>query len=97
MRLSRCGRPHTRWAPGSALAIVVASKHTVVLAVSVNPGKRRKPGAFAGGCMHDAVKTIARGTPDVFGVFVVTIARVLFYFAREAADALSIRRSARPL
>ena len=96
MRLSRCGRPHTRWAPGSALAIVVALRRTVVLAVSVNPGKRRKPGAFAGGCTHDAVPTIACGTPDVSGVFVVTALVCFFIFAREAADALCIRRSVRP-
>src|ERR1700729_3793336 len=43
-----------------------------------------------------AVKTIARGMPDVSGVTVVTNARV-YYSTRAAADAPSVRHSLRPL
>ena len=45
---------------------------------------------------EQAVPTIACGTPNVFGVFVVTTLACFLTFAREAADALRIRRSARP-
>ena len=91
---SRCGRPRTRWAPRSALAIVLSREF--VRAVSDTSSKRQKPGASAGGATQDAVKTIACGTPDVSGVFVVTTLVCFFIFAHEAADAWSIRRSARP-
>src|SRR3984957_4570051 len=42
-----------------------------------------------------AVKTTARGMPDVSGVTVVTNARV-YYSTRAAADAPSVRHSLRP-
>ena len=46
---------------------------------------------------HDASrKTIACGTPDDVGVFVVTHS-CAFFIAHEAADASRVRRSARPL
>src|SRR5260370_41550794 len=42
-------------------------------------------------------KTIARGMPGETGVTVATMLVCLFYFAREAAGALGIRHSLRPL
>jgi hypothetical protein len=42
-------------------------------------------------------KTIARGMPGDFRCDRGDYARVLFYFAREAAGALSARHSLRPL
>ncbi|MBB5054186.1 hypothetical protein HNQ36_004188 [Afipia massiliensis] len=70
--LSRLGRPPTRWEPGPALAIVVPARGKGRVGGKREPGKRRKPGAFAGGATHDAVPTIACGTPDVSGATVVT-------------------------
>ena len=93
--LSRLGRPPTRWEPGPALAIVVSARGKGRVGGKREPGKRRKPGAFAGGATHDAVPTTACGTPDVTGATVVTNS-CAFYLAHEAADASSIRRSARP-
>jgi hypothetical protein len=92
---SRLGRPPTRWEPGPALAIVVSARGKGRVGGKREPGKRRKPGAFAGGATHDAVPTTACGTPDVTGATVVTNS-CAFYLAHEAADASSIRRSARP-
>lgn len=60
---------------------------------AISAGNKGSP---AGGCPKQAVPTIARGTPDVFGVFVVTTLVCFLNFAREAADALCIRRSVRP-
>jgi len=45
----------------------------------------------------ETVKTIARGMPGVSGVTVVTTLVCSFYFACEAAGALSARHSLRPL
>lgn len=53
--------------------------------------------AHRGFYAKQAVKTIARGTPDVSGAFVATTSRVLSIFAHEAADASRVRRSVRPL
>jgi hypothetical protein len=61
---------------------------------SEHGGETKAP---AGDQTQQAVKTIACGTPDVSGATVVTtLVCQNSHFAREAADALCIRRSARP-
>src|SRR5260221_14758598 len=57
--------------------------------VSNKPGHRGERGVSR--------KTIARGMPGDFRCDRGDYARVLFYFAREAAGALSARHSLRPL
>ena len=51
---------------------------------------------LSGETTKEAVKTIARGMPDVSGATVVDLLGVLFSFAPEAAGAASARHSLRP-
>jgi hypothetical protein len=60
--------------------------------------KSRTPAVpIAGESTKETVKTIARGMPGDFRCDRGDYARVLFYFAREAAGAASARHSLRPL
>src|SRR5258706_1700462 len=75
---------------GSDAPMLVSSlREEAQATVSNKPGHR---GEREVGC-----KTIARGMPGDFRCNGVDYARVLFYFAREAAGALSARHSLRPL
>ncbi len=63
------------------------------------PASRRRrwqQSPITGASTKETVKTIAQGMPERFGVPVVTNS-CAFYFAREAAGALSARHSLRPL
>jgi hypothetical protein len=59
-------------------------------------GRRWQESPVTGESTKETVKTIARGMPGVSGVTVVTILVCSFYFACEAAGALSARHSLRP-
>src|SRR4029077_11573622 len=85
MALMRTAKSCGSDAPGPASSLREEAQATV----SSKPGHR--------GEREVSRKTIARGMPGDFRCDRGDYARVLFYFAREAAGALSARHSLRPL
>src|SRR5258707_11278773 len=85
MMLTRTGKSCGSAAPMPASSLREEAQATV----SNKPGHR--------GERKVSRKTIARGMPGETGVTVVTMLVCLFYFACEAAGALSARHSLRPL
>ncbi len=68
----------------------------MILARRPVPSTTVVPAPDTGGDAKQAVTHCVRNAGCLFGVFVVTLLVCSHYFAHEAADALRIRRSARP-
>src|SRR5205823_9605725 len=70
---------------------------TLASSFAVNARRRWQTSPVTGKSTKETVKTIARGMPGLVRCDRGDYARMLFYFACEAAGALSARHSLRPL